>query len=268
MSTSLQDKVVVITGAGSGIGRASALAFAEAGAIVVVSDIAEDTAVETVALVESARGRAVPHRTDVTSADEVGELVSSAVDQFGRLDVFFANAGGQTPKPTLDTTPDDFRQTVELNLGSVYYGAYAALPVMLKQGSGAILATTSGAGLGAVPGLIAYGAAKAGIISLVRNLAVEFGSSGIRANAISPGAMDTPPLRSYIATLPGGADGYVGEMPAGRLGTPEEIAKAAVFLASDEASYVNGTCLPVDGGTSSQLSQPSGRPAPEAESSQ
>jgi 3-oxoacyl-[acyl-carrier protein] reductase len=127
---------------------------------------------------------------------------------------------------------------------------------MLKQGRGVILATTSGAGLGAVAGLIAYGAAKAGIISLVRNLAVEFGGKGIRANAISPGAMDTPPLRAYIGSLPGGAERYVSQMPAGRLGTPEDIANVAVFLASDEASYVNGACLPIDGGTSALLAQP------------
>ena len=154
------------------------------------------------------------------------------------------------------TTPTDRSQE------PVFYGVHAALPLMLNQGSGVILATTSGAGINAVPGLMAYGAAKAGIISLVRNVAVEFGASGIRANAISPGAMDTPPLRQYIETLPGGAEGYVGEMPSGRLGTPEEIAKAAVFLASDEASYINGVCLPVDGGTTSLLAQPSGRPAP------
>lgn len=262
MSKSLQDRVVIVTGAGSGIGRASALAFARAGAVVVASDVNEDTAAETAAMVERAGGRAVPNRTDVCDAGQVGDLVGAAVKQFGRLDVFFANAGGQTPKPTLETTPDDFRRTVELNLHSVYYAAYAALPVMLERRRGVILATTSGAGLNAVPGLIAYGAAKAGIISLVRNIAVEFGARGIRANAIAPGAMDTPPLRSYIGSLPGGADGYIGEMPSGRLGTPEEIAQVAVFLASDEASYVNGTCLPVDGGTSALLAQPSGRPAP------
>lgn len=257
MSSSLQDRVVIITGAGSGIGRASALAFANAGAVVVASDINEETTAETARLIEGSGGRASHKRADATDAAEVAELVQFAVDQHGQLDVFFANAGGQMPKPTLDTTPDEFRATVELNLGSVYYGVHASLPVMLDQGRGVILATSSGAGLGAVPGLIAYGAAKAGIISLVRNLAVEFGAQGIRANAISPGAMDTPPLRAYIETLPGGTEGYLGQMPAGRLGLPEEIATAAVFLASDEASYVNGVCLPVDGGTSSALAQPS-----------
>lgn len=262
MSSTLRDRIVVVTGAGSGIGRASALAFARAGAVVLASDMNEHTAGETAQMARRAGGRAVANRADVTDAMEVAGLVRAAVSQFGQLDVFFANAGGQTPKPTLDTTPEDFRRTVELNLHSVYYAVHAALPVMLERRRGVILATTSGAGLNAVPGLIAYGAAKAGIISLVRNIAVEFGARGIRANAIAPGAMDTPPLRGYIGTLPGGADGYIGEMPAGRLGTPEEIAQVAVFLAGDEASYVNGTCLPVDGGTSALLAQPSGRPAP------
>lgn len=256
MSNSLQDRVVVITGAGSGIGRASAIAFARAGARVVASDINEGAAAETAEILESSGCRAASVRTDVTDAKEVAGLVDAALSEFGQLDVFFANAGGQTPKPTLETTPAEFQQIVALNLSSVYYGAYAALPVMLEQGRGVILATTSGAGLGAVPGLIAYGAAKAGIISLVRNIAVEFGANGIRANAISPGAMDTPPLRSYIESLPGGAERYVSQMPSARLGTGEDIAHVAVFLASDEASYVNGVCLPADGGTSAVLAQP------------
>jgi meso-butanediol dehydrogenase/(S,S)-butanediol dehydrogenase/diacetyl reductase len=138
----------------------------------------------------------------------------------------------------------------------VFYGVHAALPVMMRQRSGFILTTSSGAGLNAVADLAIYGAAKAAVINLMRNIAVEYGAMGIRANTIAPGPMDTPGLRTFLATLPGGADPFTSQVPSGRLGTGDDIAAAAVFLASDEASYINGAVLPVDGAVHARLASP------------
>jgi len=193
----------------------------------------------------------------VTSADEVQALVSRAVEAFGRLDVLFNNAGGAQPKPTHETTVKEYRRIIALNLDSVFFGAHAALPVMLKQRGGVILSTTSGAGLNAVPDLAAYGAAKAGAILLMRNVAVEYGRYGIRANALSPGPIDTPALRQWLDTLPGGAASYEKHIPSGRLGTADDIAGAAAFLASNEAAFINGVVLPVDGAVHARLYTPS-----------
>lgn len=256
MNANVTSKSVVITGAGSGIGRASALAFAAQGDAVVVSDINADKAAETVAIISKAGGQAAAHQADVTDADQIDALVNFACEHYGRLDVMFSNAGGATPTPLHTQTPEQYHSIMALNLHSVFYGSMAALKVMRKQGSGCILATTSGAGLAAVPGLAIYGSAKAGIINLMRSIAVEYGSDGIRANAIAPGAMDTPGLQSWLQTLAGGAAAYEQQIPSSRLGTADEIASAAVFLASDLAAYINGSVLPVDGGTHAKLASP------------
>ncbi|MDI9914237.1 SDR family NAD(P)-dependent oxidoreductase [Rhodococcus sp. IEGM 1379] len=256
MGRKLSNKIAVITGAGSGIGRASAIRFAADGATVVVSDINGDSATATADLITDAGGDATAVTTDVTDAGEVSFLVTGAVQKYGRLDILYSNAGGQQPKPTLEVTPAAFANTVVLNLNSMYYGISAALPFMLEQKSGVFLSTTSGAGIGAVPGLAAYGAAKAGMISLTRSIAVEYGALGIRANVISPGSMDTPGLRQWLTTLPGGSEAYASQIPSGRLGTAEEIASVASFLVSDESAYINGTLVPVDGAAHSRLSIP------------
>lgn len=256
MAGILQGKIALITGAGNGIGRASALRFAGEGAHVVATDIDGAAAAATRDAIVDAGGAADSAEVDVTRAQDVREAVERVAAERGRLDILFNNAGGQQPRPTQEIGPDEFDAIVQLNLGSMYYGIHAALPIMLAQGGGAIVSTTSGAGLGAVPGLTAYGAAKAGMISLTRSIAVEFGSAGIRANVISPGAMDTAGLNRWLATLPGGKERYAGQVPSGRLGLAEEIASVAAFLASDDASYVNGAMVPVDGGTSAKLAIP------------
>ncbi len=256
MQFDLSGKISVITGAGNGIGRASALEFASLGATVVVSDIDAQGAEATAEQITSAGGTAIAVTTDVTDEQQVAALIDTAVREFGRLDILFNNAGGSQPKPTEDVSPAEFRDVVALNLHSMYYGIHAALPVMIKQKSGAILSTTSGAGLGAVPGLAAYGAAKAGMISLTRNIAAEFGRYGIRANIISPGSMDTAPFRQWLETLPGGDEDYFSQIPSGRLGSGEDIARVAAFLVSDYADYVNGVTVPVDGGIAAVLAIP------------
>lgn len=257
MTGPLDGKIAIITGAGSGIGRASALRFARDGATVVAYDIGEGTARQTAEIVEAAGGRALAVAGDVTSPTAMADLVATAIDRFGRLDILYNNAGGQTPKPTCEVSPEEFADIVELNLHSMFYGVAAALPVMLEQQSGVILSTTSGAGIGAVPGLAAYGAAKAGMISLTRSLAVEYGPRGIRANVISPGSIEAPGLLNWLDTLPGGADAYAAQIPSGRLGVPEDIAAVAAFLASDHAAYVNGALVPVDGAVHARLAIPS-----------
>ncbi|GIJ26329.1 3-ketoacyl-ACP reductase [Micromonospora qiuiae] len=256
MELNLNDKITVITGAASGIGRASAMEFASLGATVVVSDIDAQGAEATVGQIRQKGGTAVAVAADVMAQEQVAALINTAVERFGRLDVLFNNAGGAQPEPTHEMSPAEFRRVVELNLFSMFYGVHAALPVMMAQRSGTILSTTSGAGLGAVPGLAAYGAAKAGMIALTRNIAAEYGQYGIRANVISPGSMDTVGFRIWLDSLPGSDQDYFSQIPSGRLGTAEDIARVAAFLASDYSAYVNGVTVPVDGGIAGVLAIP------------
>ena len=256
MSTRLQNKVAVITGAARGIGRASAIRFAEEGAAIVVADIDADGAEETAQLVTAAGGRAISMPTDVTDSKQVDALVDRAVSEYGRLDIMFNNAGGALPEPTLDVTDKKLREVVALNLDGVFFGCRAALRVMVPQKSGCILITTSGAGLGAVAGLAAYGMAKAGVINLAKNIADEYGPHGIRANVVSPGPIASEGFLAYLNSVDGLRQKMENGVPARRLGRPEDIANAALFLASDEASYVSGVVIPVDGGISSQYPTP------------
>ena len=255
MAGRLEGKVAVITGAAAGIGRATVLRFLREGARVVANDV---RAAELEAGVAEARevGDVIALPGDVTEPATGEALVAKACEAFGRIDTFFANAGGAAARETLGTPFEAYRHDLALNLDAFWLGAQAALPVMLEQGSGLLLATASGAGLGAVPGLAPYGAAKAGAIALVRSLAAEYGPHGIRANAISPGPMEAEGLLAYVESQPGGRRAFEAQLPMRRLGLPEEIASAAVFLASDDAAYVSGICLPVDGAISARLWQP------------
>jgi NAD(P)-dependent dehydrogenase (short-subunit alcohol dehydrogenase family) len=256
MSGRLAGKIAIITGAGSGIGAASARLFAAQGATVVVNDIHADAARGTVEAIAAAGGRASVHVADVTKPDEVEALVARTKRDHGRLDVFFNNAGGAVPEPTEKVSLLEYRRLIALNLDSVFFGTQCALRVMMEQRSGCILMTTSGAGLRAVRHLAVYGMAKAGVISLARSIAADYGRYGIRANAISPGPMATPAFLSWLATVRDGLRRFEAQVPVGRLGTPEDIAHAAVFLASDEAAFVNGVTLPVDGGVHAVFAAP------------
>jgi NAD(P)-dependent dehydrogenase (short-subunit alcohol dehydrogenase family) len=252
----LAEKITIITGAGSGIGRACAIRFASEGATVVVNDIDGANAEETVEQIEAIGGKGIAHPADVTDPEQVDAMVARAVRDHERLDVMFNNAGGARPEATEHMSVQNYKKVVDLNLNGVFYGTQAALRVMLPKKSGCILMTTSGAGLGAVHHLAAYGVAKAGVVNLGKSIAAEFGRHGIRANVISPGPMGSPGFLSWLATVEEGRERFEAEVPVRRLGTPEDIAHTALFLASDEASFVSGIVVPVDGGISSQYPTP------------
>ena len=190
---------------------------------------------------------------DVTDPAAARLLVDRALERFGRLDVMYANAGGAFPTPFEKSDVDYYRRTIALNLDAVWQAAQASVPVFVENGGGVFLATSSGGGINAVRGLTAYGAAKAGVQSLVKGLALEYGALGVRANAIAPGPIESPGILAWLATRPGGVDEHVKDHPMRRMGKPEEIAAAAAFLASDDASYVNGITIPVDGGKQATL---------------
>jgi NAD(P)-dependent dehydrogenase (short-subunit alcohol dehydrogenase family) len=256
MGNSLAGRIAIITGAGSGIGRASAKRFAEAGATVVVNDIDSGSAHETVEQIANEGGRAVAHVADVTEPSEVEGLIARATTDFDRLDVLFNNAGGAVPEPTDSMTLAEYRRLMELNVDSAFYGTQCALRIMMEQRAGCILMTTSGAGLRAVRNLAVYGMAKAGVIQLARSIAADYGRYGIRSNVISPGPMATPAFLSWLDTVRNGLKRFEAQVPLGRLGTPDDIAHTAVFLASDEASFINGVTIPVDGGVDAVFAAP------------
>jgi len=254
--TSLNGKVAIVTGAGAGIGRASALRLALAGAAVVANDVDPGSAEGTTEAIHAAGGRAEAHAGDVTDPGLADALVARAVKRFGSLSIFHANAGGARPEPMSTMTEAAYREVMRLNFDAVWSGTQAALRTMLSSRGGAIVVTSSGAGVSAEPGLAAYGAAKAAVISLVRNIAVEYAAQGIRANAVVPGPIETVQMRAWLNSLPDRGAGFGAQVPAGRLGRPEEIAEAVLFLASDAASFVNGVALPVDGGVVARLASP------------
>jgi 3-oxoacyl-[acyl-carrier protein] reductase len=256
MTGRLEGRIAIVTGAGSGIGRASAHKMAAEGALVVVNDIDPETAARTVEEIRAAGGTAEAQPGDVTIRREVDELVDGAVRRHGRLDIVHNNAGGGTTVPILEMSDEHFVHDIELNLHSVFFGIRASLRAMVPQGRGSIISTSSGAGLGAVPGLAAYGSAKAAVIMLTRCAAVEYAHTGVRINAIAPGSMGTPAFGQWLDSMPIGVAGYEAQIPQNRLGRADEIADAAAWLASDESSYVNGAVIPVDGGCWAKFASP------------
>jgi meso-butanediol dehydrogenase/(S,S)-butanediol dehydrogenase/diacetyl reductase len=256
MTRQLEGKVAAITGAGSGIGRATALRFAAEGARVVVNDIDADGAASVVAAIAAAGGVASAVVADVSESVHVGALIDEVVRRHGRLDVLHNNAFATEVGPLASLSDGGWRRSLAVTLDAVFYGIRAALPVMLAQGSGSIINTASISGLGADYGLAAYNAAKAAVINLTRTAAIEHAHRGVRVNAICPGVIATPPLLRLLDA--GGTRAALeARVPARRLGTPEEIANVALFLASDEASYVTGAAIVVDGGLTAQTGIPS-----------
>jgi 3-oxoacyl-[acyl-carrier protein] reductase len=248
----LKDRVAIITGAGSGIGAATAMAMAAEGARVVVTDINEAGAKTTAGQIEKAGGRALSLRADVTSAADNQRIVEQAVATFGSLDVFHANAG--VPQWKLDIEDVDeaaFDQIMAVNVKGVWLGAKYALPVMKRQRRGVFLITASTASIRPRAGSQTYAASKGAVTTLAKALALEAAPYGVRVVAIAPVATHTPMLPTFMNKKEVDEEGlsrYVATVPLGRLNLPHDVARAAVFLASDDAAMITGSCLEVDGG--------------------
>jgi NAD(P)-dependent dehydrogenase (short-subunit alcohol dehydrogenase family) len=246
----LDGKVAVITGAGSGIGRVAASLFAAEGARVVVADVVADHADAAVAEIVEAGGSALAVTVDVSDEAQVAAMVAAAVGTYGGLHVLFNNAGifPADDGGILDTPPETWQRVMEVNLKGVWLGCRAAVPAMLDSGGGSIVNVASFVALvGAATAQMAYTASKGGVLAMTRELAVEYARKGIRANSICPGPIETPLLAELLSD-PERRQRRLVHIPIGRFGRPEEIARAALFLASDDASFVTGSALVVDGG--------------------
>ena len=252
MAGLVEGKVALVTGAASGIGRASALLFAREGARVVASDVdAEGKA--TAAAIAEAGGEALFVRADVTREDDVEALVGAARERFGRLDCAHNNAGITGAMGAIHDLPRaGWDDTLAVNLTGAFLCMKHELALMREQGSGAIVNTASAAGLIGVPALSAYCASKHALLGLTKTAALENATSGVRVNAVCPGSIDTPMLQRYMDIAPEVRKGILAGQPGGRLGLPEEIAEAAVWLCSDRASFVTGSSMLVDGGATTR----------------
>jgi NAD(P)-dependent dehydrogenase (short-subunit alcohol dehydrogenase family) len=251
MAGMLDGRVALVTGGASGIGRSSALALANNGARLVVADVLDEQGRETVDLIEAAGGEAMFVRADVSRRGDVEGLVRAAVETYGRLDCAHNNAGIEgigPPGAEFHTLPDEaWDQVLSINLKGVWLCMQAEIAQMLTQGGGAIVNTASIAGL--VGGFgAAYGAAKHGVVGLTKTAALAYATRGIRVNAVCPGVIDTPMVARMRGRRADFEEVAIAGEPIGRLGRPEEIAAAVVWLSSDAASFVTGVALPVDGG--------------------
>ncbi len=246
-------KVAFVTGAGTGIGRATALAFAREGAGVVVADVSGQDNRETARMIEEAGGRALAVACDVRRAEDVKAALDKAVETFGRLDVAFNNAGVEQPiMPAADLTEEEWDRIVDIDLRGVFLCMKHEIPLMLEQGGGAIVNTSSGAGVKGFAGQAAYCAAKYGIVGLSKAAALDYASQNIRVNAVCPGIIETPMMDRFSGGTPEGRAAVraaaIAQEPIGRAGTPEEIAAAVLWLCSDAASFATGHAMVVDGG--------------------
>jgi NAD(P)-dependent dehydrogenase (short-subunit alcohol dehydrogenase family) len=250
MTGRLAGKVALITGAGSGMGRAAAELFAGEGAKVVVTDVVDDAGNATVAAVRAAGGDAAYVRADVSRAADCEAMVQCATDTYGGLHVLYNNAGifPADDGGVLDTPESTWEKVMDINLKGVWLGCRAGIPAMIASGGGSIVNVASFVAIvGAATAQIAYTASKGGVLSMTREIAVEYARRGIRANALCPGPIQTPLLEELLSDPARRARRMV-HIPMGRLGQAEELAKAALFLASDDASFMTGASLVVDGG--------------------
>lgn len=249
----LAGKVAAVTGAGSGLGRAAAIELARAGADVVANDVDGTGLAATIAAVEAVGGRAVPQVGDVRARSDVQALVDLAVSRFGGLDVMHANAAVSLYRDFETMTEEDLDAILDVNLKGVLLCAQLAIPPLRARGGGSISFVSSVQAFQGLPGGTVYAGAKAALVAAARTLAAEVGRYGIRVNAIAPGTIDTPMLQRDLEPMnPDERGSFLGRVEAanalGRIGRPEEVAKVVVFLASDAASYITGTCVTVDGG--------------------
>ncbi|WP_435348852.1 SDR family oxidoreductase [Haloarchaeobius sp. HRN-SO-5] len=248
MAYDLDGKTAIVTGAASGIGRKTAERFAAEGANVVVADVVAEGARETVERIESAGGTATFVRTDVSDPSDVEAMVQETVDTYGGLDVAHNNAGIEgEDDPVAEQTEENWDRVIDINLKGVWLCMKYELEAMVDDGGGAIVNTSSIAGLAAAGGT-PYVASKHGVVGLSRVAATEYAQQGVRVNAVCPGVIDTPMVQRAAEESPEDIDHFVEMQPLGRMGTPEEVANAVVWLSSDEASFVTGNAYPVDGG--------------------
>jgi NAD(P)-dependent dehydrogenase (short-subunit alcohol dehydrogenase family) len=244
----LTGKVALVTGAGSGIGRATALAFAQEGAKVVVADVDAVGGEETVKQITQTGGEAIFVATDVSRADDVQRLVSRTVEVYGRLDCAHNNAGISVGGRTHDIAEDAWARVLAVNLTGVFLCMkYEIVQLLAQGGGGAIVNTASVLGL-VGGGSVTYVASKHGVVGLTKHAALEYAQRGIRINAVCPAPIPTPLLARAFARTPGLEERWLASVPLGRFGTPEEVAAATVWLCSDAASFVTGVAMPVDGG--------------------
>jgi NAD(P)-dependent dehydrogenase (short-subunit alcohol dehydrogenase family) len=245
----LNGKVAFVTGAASGIGRATALAFAREGAHVVVADIDQQGTQDTARMIEDLGGQAVALVCDVTRSEDVQTSLTTTVNRFGRLDYAFNNAGAeQRPKLTADISEEEWDRIITINLRSVFLCLKYEIPLMLQHGGGAIVNTSSGAGIRVFGRGAAYAAAKHGVVGLTKDAALDYAASNIRINAICPGIIDTEMMDRFTGGTPEERDRVIAQEPIGRMGRPEEIAATVVWLCSNAASFVTGHALVADGG--------------------
>ncbi len=243
----LKSKVAIVTGAGSGIGEATALAFAKEGARVTVADVVDSAGNETVEQIRAAGGDAIYVHTDVTSASDIQGMVSATISNYGKLDVLFNNAGIAMRLAVADLPEEDWDRCIDINLKGAYLGSKYAIPAMMVNDGGSIINTASIYGIVGGPNRAAYVASKGGIVNLTRGMALDYADSNIRVNCICPGYTDTPIIQNIVET-PTKYQALVEQHPMGRLAKPLDIAYGALYLASDESAFVTGIALPIDGG--------------------
>lgn len=258
----LKGKVAAISGAGSGIGRAAAQLMSREGALVVAADYNTEAAEETAALIEKAGGRALPVTVDVTDEGSIVDMIAATVGEFGTLNVLCNHVGGSDPRTDLDVLRmdmDEFHRAIARNVTSTLLGSRHAIPHMIRAGGGSIINTASVAALVGDVLQTSYGAVKAAVVSITKSIAVQYGPQNVRCNAVAPGAVMTPALENNLP------ESVIESLKSGNalpyLGSPEDIGNTMVFLASDEARYLTGQLLVVDGGMTIQSSAAPGRRA-------